>query len=364
MLAFGRECAATKRYDTRVPHVLIDCVEEIIKDRGESGAGGAARAWRLPGVYDSAAEVLQGYADRPSELERRDWYRSYNIGIAAHARRYDEAAALLEEVKGKPAWSAVDQTRWIPFRLRHSIGAMVGLQGAALRVAETAAEAGKLDVAIEAYDAGLVSLPPDDPSLPWVHNRLAELRWLREFDAGEWVDLQPDKDLNGWYPVGGQWAVDQEGGLVGTATQNGLNLVCGAELKPRYEITGNLVFVNVGNVSDPAAGPILRYARDGDSHGMWLRRTTQKVVVRSPDGKLKLWPAQVTDRNDFRLQVWDGRAFGWVNGQQCFEDFHVPRMAGSDTTRIGIGVQSSRGMEGMVVRFSDLKIRKLPKAPV
>lgn len=364
MLAFGRECAATRRYDTRVPYVLIDCVEAIAEEVGESGGSGAARAWRRPGVYPAAAEVLQGYAAHPSEPARRGWYQSYNIGIAAHAKRYDEAAGLLEQAKGSLVWSAVDQTRWIAPRLRHQIRAMAGPQGATLRAAETAAEARTYDPAVKAYDAALLSLAPDDPSLPWVQNRLAELRLLKAFETGEWVDLQPGKDLFGWYSVTGQWSVDEQGSLVGTALPNGVNLICGAEFKPRYEMTGKLEFASRGKVPDPAAGPILRYARDGDSHGMWLRRTTQKVVIRSPDGKLKLWPAQVADKNEFRLQVWDGRAFGWVNGHQCFNSFSVPRMATSDTTRIGAGVQFSHGMDGMVLRFSDLKIRKLPKPPV
>lgn len=364
-IAFGLECAATQRYDTRVPHELIDVVEAVIDSQGASPEFVRA-TWQRPGVYDAAAEVLRAYAEQPAESSRRGWYLSYAMSVAVHARQFDGAAAILNQADGKIDWTPVDATRGIAPRLNHQVRAMAGTRAAALREAEAAADTGAFDKALESYEAALAALPPGDPSTGWVNHRLAELRLLKQFATGAWVDLQPTgPHIFGWYGAGGKWSVDEQGRLVGTSHErNGLHFVCGAEFGAQYEMTGTLEYVSVGKVADPAGGPILRYSRDADSNGLWLRKGSQRVVVRTPGGHTKGWPATVGDSNTFRVQVWDGHAFGWVNGEPAFNDHAIRGLAAAETTRVGVGAQYNHGSETIVLRFSDLKIRKLDKPPL
>jgi len=158
--------------------------------------------------------------------------------------------------------------------------------------------------------------------------------------------------------------VDGKGGLVGTSQRTGLHLVCGAEFGTSYELTGTLEFVSTGKVADPAGGPILRYARDNDSHGLWLRKGSQRVVLRKLTEELETWPSAIGDSNEFRVQVWKGQAAAWANGAPVAEAFDVPGLNAGRTTRIGLGGHYNYGSETVVLRFSNLKIRKLTKPPV
>ncbi len=359
MFAFGLECAATKRYDTGVPYVLIEAIEAIIRDTG----GNSAAAWRHEGVYPAAAEVLTAYADRPEEAPRKTWLTSYHVSIAIYARHYKDADALMKQIKHKLVWNAVDRTRALPGRLFYEVAAMVGPHSAGLRDGELQVDEGAFDDAIKAYDHAIANVPPHFTTLRYLRGRAAELRWLKQYHAGEPVDIQPDKDLNGWYANGGKWSVDQQGRLVGAGEASGLNLICGAEFGSRYEITGRMEYVNVGKIKEPAAGPIVTYSRSADSYGLWMRKGSQRVVMRNPDGKAKAWPAKVGDNNEFRVAVWNGHVFGWVNGELAFDDYQVPRMNDAGLNRIGVGAQFNFRPESIEVRFSDLKIRKLDAPP-
>jgi len=53
MLAFGRECAATRRSDTDVPFFLIVVLEKIDDEMGSTH-----EIWKQPGVFEEAMEVL------------------------------------------------------------------------------------------------------------------------------------------------------------------------------------------------------------------------------------------------------------------------------------------------------------------
>ncbi len=360
MFAFGLECAATKRYDTGVPFVLVLAVEAVIRDLGGNGAD----AWRRDGIYDATAAVLEAYAARPEEASRKAWNQSYHVAIAAHARRYADAHELMVGLKNQLDWNAVDRTRALPVRLYAEVSAMVGPQGAALQEAELAADRGEYGDAIETYDEAIAAIPEKSWNLRYVRGRAAELRWLQQFESGEWVDLQPDKGLTGWYGAGGAWSVDEQGRLVGKGDASGCNLICAAEFGPRYEITGKLEFVGVDDVKDPSAGPIITYSNRADSYAMWMRQETQRVVMRNPAGKTKSWPAKVGDANEFRVAAWNGHLFGWVNGQEAFDGYEIPRMSDAAATRIGVGSQSNYKPATITLRFSELKIRRLQTPPV
>ena len=67
MLAFGRACAATKRYDTKVPAHLINVLEDIGQEIGER-----REIFLMPAIIDEVIALDKGYlaaTNRPMSLE-------------------------------------------------------------------------------------------------------------------------------------------------------------------------------------------------------------------------------------------------------------------------------------------------------
>lgn len=94
MLAFGRECLATERFDTDVPwqfHVALRDIGSELNDRRQ--------VYRLKGVYDDYQRLLAGYRQRPDvtpALARLQ--ESRGVCAAWLAGHYDEAKELFAKL--------------------------------------------------------------------------------------------------------------------------------------------------------------------------------------------------------------------------------------------------------------------------
>src|SRR5205823_2050312 len=87
----------------------------------------------------------------------------------------------------------------------------------AIASAEEKASGGDLAGAIAAYEKALAPLSKEDKARYYLRSRAKQLTWQQQFDQGQWVDIQPDKEFIGWQRVYGDWTLDEKSGLIGTA---------------------------------------------------------------------------------------------------------------------------------------------------
>jgi hypothetical protein len=228
-----------------------------------------------------------------------------------------------------------------------------------------------------------------------------------KFAGGDWVSIQPDKDLAGWTAKAGQWSVDDQGRLVGTwdpSDTSAAMLLCHARLNPNFEVAGHAEVV----ASDGGAGfgATLSYqnprsywecifypAATGEGGERLFRPAGNKARVRcAAHNNPHERPANVAKSDDFRVQVFDGSVATTVGAEVHLEN--VPFVIDLDhdppSGDMPFGVCVNRGLlnrryaaitntqlaamrNGMslepparsptIVRFTELKVRKMTKPP-
>src|SRR6185436_14877076 len=99
--------------------------------------------------------------------------------------------------------------------------------------------------AISRYQGLLKDLPPDHKGAYFVRNRLKQLQWQQQFETGEWIDIQPDKDLTGWCSDIAEHHVDDAGALIASydpASMRSLLLWQPQFLEGDFEIEGKVEY--------------------------------------------------------------------------------------------------------------------------
>lgn len=93
LIEFGRECAATERYDTLVPFFFITAVS-----RAGADTIGIHEVWDDPDLYDLGIEVARRMAASPAHSLDSGKYVSVEAAIAWLGGDIDEASRLMESI--------------------------------------------------------------------------------------------------------------------------------------------------------------------------------------------------------------------------------------------------------------------------
>lgn len=363
MLAFGQECAATKRYDTGVPYQFVWAARQVADDMN-----GRPYVFTEPDVYKTACEVLDGYAASPLEADSREWYQGYKLGIQYQAGKFSDALATQKQLRtdsahADSAYRGLDAAAQVPARVLAAVPLLGGENAAELKIAEESAAAGKFDDAIKTYDTIASTMKADAPGAPFAKMRLQELKWQKAFATGEEVSIQPDAALEGWYRASGKWKVDPDGTLVGESQEGGLALLCGCNFGSRYEISYAIDF----DMSEPhtsfSPGTVINYWTWDRAQGIYLGAPWHKMYfAQGKWGQPMDIPFTGKDRVD--VSVWDGVAGISMNGNSPV-GVQIRYEGGPEPRRsfVGVGAWEFSLHAGKTVRIKDLKIRKLTEAP-
>jgi hypothetical protein len=360
MYAFGLECLKSDRYDTRVPIQFVYAMERIGDDLG----GGAY--WRRPGAYDHAAEFFQRQRDAAPDADDRRWYSAYQAALAWQNQRMNEARRLLDDAGDEPPNAGFDAMNVIgPLAMSHAY-AITGPHSATIVRAEGLLEvdnAGSVDEAATLYRDLASKVAPADRGSAFIRGRAAELAWRRTFNAGEWVDVQPDAQLTGWWSLGGQWRVDEQGRLTGAFSEANQRLICQAGfIGDNYELAGVLEFPT-DKTAAPLAGPIFAHTSAYYSFGVFMHRREGAVGINAGVSRMDHKPvSDLPDRCEFLVRVRGGLVTAEVNGEPVYRD-HDLRNNLSVASRRFIGV-SGFNSRAQSVRFSKLRIRDLDSGAV
>ena len=360
MYAFGRFCAASKRYDTDVPRYLLTALEEICDE-----ARGAEQLFATEGIYEELHETLTGLMADPAHADRLNADKSMLAAIACRCGRYEDADRLLREL-GRPnidmaaAWKVhVDYLELfedpVLFTSEHNdlfIEARAAFNEGRWEEARTLSE--------KAFD--LVREAPEelrDAAREWT----TITRTKESFESGQWTPLLFDDIISGWAGSHGRWEPQDERTVRATPT-GGLMCRLRAPVGLRWECEGAIEFAPPFE----GANAGLVYAHDMSSGtGTWMswlihpdyqlatarRGFTNQQLARPAAFDMKPGPIP------FRVTLYDERLIVHVYGQEIYNG-DAPELQ-SDGEVFGLGGYYTKPAPS--ITYSNLRIRKLTEAP-
>ncbi len=277
---FASNCLASRRFDTRVPWEFGKTIEAIVAETNDP------LIWMSDGLFARVHEMCEGYAQQLGPGPGSDYFRSYEAAVACQSARWPEARKAAESLGDRVAPGAVRRVGLIPRYAVSEAFAFTGDDADALVTAEQKAQTQQLEPAIAAYEAAadkaIADKSANGRAAHFLKSRLQQLKWQKQFETGEWVDVQPkDVELTGWEPVAGTWTIDKAGTLTGVADANGLLLTfAGTYLSPRFEIDGGMELPPPKSAAGRVSfGMSLNPSQPAAFSGWWLVRRLDKVDV-------------------------------------------------------------------------------------
>jgi hypothetical protein len=355
LVALADDCRKSGRYDTSVPYEAIHIIWDIVEDQD-----GSLEIWKNDRVREIATDVLQTYAKRAKDAKSRRNYQSVIVAMDWYREDFAAARALLDEMKGMLESSPIARFRTVSWRMTDQIYASTGSAGADVVAAQRLSQTDPT-AARTAFAEVAKKMPGSEKGRRFVAYRMKELDWEAQFEKGDWVPIQPGGGGVGWEMTHGNWKVEKDGTLVGASTGSRMVLLCTGCFGRRYEIAGVVEIDPDERVREANGGALIAWLDESRHYAVLMRRTSQQVAIRRGGYTTRAWPADVKDKNDFLVQVWDDTASARVNGQPVFSGFEMWDYTRSADTRVGVGAQFVT--DKSTVKFRDLKIRKLSEAP-
>ena len=369
MLAFGRACAATKRYDTKVPIHLINVLEDIgkeIADRRE--------IFLMPSIIDEVIAMDKGYvatSNRPFSL---DSCLSDLVLDAWLCHRWEDGKAALEQLPDQKL-SASLRNRMLFFGTAKNnvIGETLIYLGAAK---DDYAKARALDreeryEEATAYYAATLKKCMDQPVPRTLIEFFMKLNDSKiEFAKGQWMDISPKAVDNGEWQLSNQakCSVPRDGVL--EVTGNGGSPYCcwrrpvgnNYELRATFEFSTPLdkphsFAVIMGETPLNPGQPVTCHFSSNSTSKGTVNVLRGFTTVRNP-----AFETALEMKNLVSIQCWQGRISLYLNGKAVFENFRPVEGSASDHGG-GIGFGGVRMSPEERFRVSEIMVRALKEEP-
>lgn len=243
MLAFGKACADTQRYDTLVPSRLMTAAMDIIEEVYEAQA-----VFRHPDVKGAMVAMSRGYLDHSAaEPPLTRHLLQSNAAMCSWLADDDALAQKALDAAGprlcRSTRIMLNSMLMHESFLRAEVAADNGAYGEAIRAAANPAPKTPLKEVHTAFmkvpDAGLA----EDARAYLQEAR--ELTGLQEaVEAGGWVDVSFHKHLTAFYQSEeGEWTVGADGTLVCHGTDHPRSrFVLRVPMGPNVEMKGEVAF--------------------------------------------------------------------------------------------------------------------------
>jgi hypothetical protein len=381
LLAFARECAATRRFDTEVPFFAYRTVQRIEWDKfqearypGDIDDPDKAREaaekallppspYKDPEVYELVSTVFTRYR-RNTGASRWQRYASYQVMAAYKAEKYDEARKFLDELSGRldpEAKEAIGGT--LP---EARIYALASPLGADVKRAEDLYKDGKAADALVLLRRAQASAPA--PATPYFEQRLAAAGLEADLAAGTAVSPFAKATLAGWTPVNGTWKVEGDGSLVATSDARGHLISGDARVGPDVEISADIEIDSTTNGQFQGGIALGREIsiRSNDWLAFRVKSTAHegKVVYFSQNlfQPRHIVPYPVALKSHVVVQSFGGHLWAYVDGKPVVTDY-VPewKMPHGDDIHVGFGAYLNDNTT--VVRYRNVRVRRLTQPP-
>jgi len=373
MLAMGKACAATGRYDTKVPHMLMQAALDITEE-----VYVAHEVFRHPAVKSEMSAMARGYfeaAGAAPPLTRH--LRQSNAAMAAWLADDDALAKKALQAVGPQLHSATRNYLTIGMlheaMLRAEVAADAGDYGPAVRAAANPAPDAKPEAVHETFlkisDTGL---SPEALAYVQEYRHLTGLQ--KALETGDWVEMPFHQHLLSFYQSEkGEWSV-QDGMLVSRGIDFPRSrLLLRVPMGPDIEIKGEIAFEIPSGIERSrfghAFGPIIHWLPDCQATS-GVR--TMLIPIQGDSAATKAWCANM-DRStpvvDFHLQEWNsfsvrcagGKLTYDVNGRTMTTRYDIERL-GTEVEAGFLGFSSYRMPVGSTVRVKNVAIRKITTA--
>ena len=325
MYRFGCRCADTRRYDTEVPYLLVNVVQDIDAD-----AGGDRAIWRRNGVYPKVKQVLEGLANEPLRadgvglLPSRSSVRTIHVAVAECAEQYAEARRIYEELGDRFDRHMFDLCCSHPEFTLTKIHLLTGKGADSIRKAWKTRNDAPRPFTTQTLQT-LKGLYQEALAADGQERSKAYCRcWINEMDGrlaygeGKWFEKEFDAGMNGWVMGGGIWSMENPRTAVGRV-HYGVSSVCvRPDLVPMWPLEVEFdVGTSVSATIPVTLGLFLPEAHD---EGL-VKETSDWFFVRQGDnvagiairGKTKTAACPLKPVNRLRVQLAEGHAALYVN---------------------------------------------------
>ena len=365
MLAFGRACRDTKRYDTSVPRRLVKAVDDIVSELDDPRAFYREQ----PKVLQEILDLYRALMKEPSRgTERKSWASL----LAVHAwlgRDFKAAAGALSEVGGKLDSDADDKLRAFhssPSEMVADIALNSSPGAREFARAEEAMAKFDLNTAKQAYEAAAKLAPA--PAAPLVRSRLAVVDFERSLTSGDWVKIIPAADLLEWSVRSGKWESDGAGTLIERGTDASGLIVFRGRVGADFEVRGQFAIEardNCCRMLGVAVGYHEPKAED------WINCTVYQGGKSAPiatafegfyRGKAKQVRFDVKPQNQFLVRSQGGTITYEVNGQSIL-DSYVPPTGTTQLPDGQIGFAGVKFCANNTTRINGIEVRRIAPKP-
>ena len=362
MYDFAVECAETKRFDTGIPGLFVDTLARIDYDINST------ELFReLPETRKHLREVTTGYVDaRKDDPEEFDFWRTVYVGIAWKEGEFSRARKMLEEMDGAFRKDKFKEYYKIPWSwARREIFAMTDNCADEIKKAKRFEEDGRFSEAITIYSNAMSSCESRS-SRKFAKGKLESAKMLWSFSKEARVQLEPKQGFRGWRAIGGQWRLDTNGWITGSAVKPGLWLVFEQEFPNDIEISGEIVFEDRGEMTNLMAGIAFGLTDpDPQSFAMLLLHKDEDVVSISREDRISSGlrkPLPIEKTNTFKIHIWKRQVVIYVNDKPIHYIRKLNTMLAAETFKIALGSRMAR--KGTVVKYRNLFVRKLDEDPI
>ena len=357
IIAFGRRCKATGRYDTDIPYQLLYACQRV--DRNRDGDG---TVWREQ--YAPVREMLLTYASRREHFSAHAHSRL--LALAWLAGRWGDGVLALEALGEKPPSEVVMATivgEGVPTRrITSEVRALAGRHAARIEEAQDLAAQGRWTDAAAVMEAVAAAARDDAPlDRVAVLDLVYPLLHQADFKAGAPVNLRLEEGLPGWdasdadrarFKVTGPASLSADSASVVTTARFGrrycveTDILCSPQEANAQSAAVILLSEHTpGGPGDQECSLVISTANG--------RSSARATGIARLDARLE--PSEKPRR--VRIQVWDERWVVEVDGVELGNG-----RAFADATRHPDGDAIGFGATGEV-SFENIRIQRLTQRP-
>lgn len=365
MLAFGEECLATGRFDTRIPYFYIDALLTLSQDTRNEFL-----VLKDDAIFEQALDTIDRLVENPAfpqdDIELTSlgalfcWYREDSVRASEYLRRVTFSFTL--DAHAHQFGLRKDE-------IQEEILLLSSPVADAVRDADATMARAKYRDAASAYQAASDALQ-DTQLKRFVRDRAVAAVIAADFHDGHAVDLRFDDALSGWSKRGGTWRRIDDTTVQGFPDWRGLALVLEAPIGRRFEVSGEFDISKMTHDNGTNAVVMTEFVADfwnpdwrgvgfyrGESHAAAMSRFGSDTVFESADVR--------PGANTFRILFWDDQVAAYLNDAEVYRGrlpkhaHHPPPPA--DEARLAIG--GRYWYTNGEATFSNLRIRKLTARP-
>jgi hypothetical protein len=371
LLAFGKACAATKRYDLEIPVNFTRICNDIAY-----GTKDWHSFYRRPDVAKVLLEVSEGLANEPTRAYERYMRLSYvavnSWLVGDHAR----SAAALDLITGPlhpDTYNKLSIHRMTEVEMREEVSIGNSPIAEEFQAANALYQQGDLAEA----KARLKTIEPraQGAAAEGVYDKLLVIDVEEALARGEWVTLPVDAEFRGWLLLSGKWSCEGEGTLVNHGNDGRAAIVHRSRIGPDFEM-----FVEFSVTSKPDTGQcckrcevmfdwresgfhnIASYGQDGVSPmrpritGNYRTTQPKDTLLRLPTDGIQKFPYE--EVNTMLLRSQDQKISLTCNGIETFKDYQPENFrSGAPDGHVGIG--SQRWCNNNQTHLRKIQVRRL-----